>query len=98
MELLLAILSVITGLAFLFLLVVGLLLIYKPLEGIRGTLESIAMGVRAIEKQTEPLHSHTEGMVKSMDQAGLSLADLAVWLSQLDKDLAETSPGLHSKE
>jgi hypothetical protein len=98
MELLLAILSVITGLAFLFLLVVGLLLIYKPLEGIRGTMESIAMGVRAIEKQTDPLGQYADGLVYSLDRASLSLADSAVWLAQLNKDLSEASPNLQVEE
>jgi uncharacterized protein YoxC len=98
MELLLAILSVITGLAFLFLLVVGLLLIYKPLEGIRGTMESIAMGVRAIEKQTDPLGQYADGLVHSIDKASLSLADSAVWLAQLNKDLSEASPNLQVEE
>jgi uncharacterized protein YoxC len=98
MELLLAILSVIAGLAFLFLLVVGLLLIYKPLEGIRGTMESITMGVRAIEKQTEPLRQHSDDLVRTLDKAGLSLADYAVWLAQLNKDLSQSSSGVQVEE
>jgi uncharacterized protein YoxC len=92
-ELLLTILSVLAALSFLFLLVVGLLLIYKPLEGIRGTMESITMGVRAIEKQTVPLHSHAVGLVETVDKASVTLADTAVWLAQLNKDLPEALPG-----
>jgi hypothetical protein len=55
MLLLLTILSVLALWSLLARLIVGLLLIRKTLESVRITLERIAMGVRAIEKETEPL-------------------------------------------
>jgi hypothetical protein len=88
MELLLVFLTVLTALTFLFLLVVGLLLIYKPLEGIRGTLEKITMGVRAIERQTDPFNNYADGLTEALDKTSLSLADSGLWLAQLNKDLS----------
>ena len=55
MPLLLTILSVLALWAFLTLLVVGLLFIFKALEAIRTHLQRITMGVRAIEQETAPL-------------------------------------------
>jgi hypothetical protein len=55
MRLLLTILSVVSLWSFLTLLVFGLLLIRKVLESVRGNMERITMGVRAIERQTAPL-------------------------------------------
>jgi hypothetical protein len=55
MPLLLTILSVLAVWALLATLVVGLLLILKPLESIRGHLERITAGVRAIERETSPI-------------------------------------------
>ena len=55
MPLLLTILSVLALWAFLTTLVVGLLLVFKPLESIRGSLQRITAGVRAIERETSPI-------------------------------------------
>ena len=55
MYLLLTMVSVLALWAFLTALVVGLLLVLKPLEAIRGNMQRIAAGVRAIEQQTAPL-------------------------------------------
>jgi hypothetical protein len=55
MTLLLTILSALALWAFLTVLVVALLLVLKALEGIRGHLQRITMGVRAIEQETAPL-------------------------------------------
>ena len=53
--LVLTILSVLALWAFLGLLVVALLLVFKALEGIRTHLQRITAGVRAIEQETTPL-------------------------------------------
>jgi len=55
MIVLLTIVSVLGFWAFLTELAIGLLLVFKTLEAIRGQLERIAFGVRAIEQQTVPL-------------------------------------------
>ncbi len=60
MTLLLAILSAIGLWTLLALLVIGLQIIYTVLESSRGNLERIAMGVRAIERETQPLAPRTE--------------------------------------
>lgn len=66
MRLSLVILSVLAGWALLIALVVGLYLILKPLENIRAHLEKIAMGVRAIEKETAPLGAHADTLNASV--------------------------------
>ena len=55
MLLLLTRLSLLALWAFLTTLVVGLLLVLKPLESIRGSLQRITAGVRAIERETSPI-------------------------------------------
>lgn len=54
-SLLLAVLSVLAMWALLGVLAVGLLMVLKTLQSIRGWLEHIAMGVRAIESETGQL-------------------------------------------
>lgn len=77
MTLLLTLLSVVAGLAFLSLLVLGLLFIFKPLESVRRSLRQIAMGVRAIEHQTRPLASRARALEEGLSQAGASTARAA---------------------
>ena len=55
MPVLLTALSVLAVWSLLGVLVVGLLLVLKTLESVRGSMEKIAMGVRAIEQETKPL-------------------------------------------
>ena len=55
MVLLLTMVSVLALWAFLTELVVGLLLVFKTLESIRGMLGRIVAGVRAIERETAPV-------------------------------------------
>ena len=62
MELLLTMFSVLALWGFLTVLVLGLFLILKPLESVRKHLERIAMGVRAIERETLPLRGHLEAV------------------------------------
>lgn len=62
MTLLLVILSVLALWTLLSLLVVGLLLVLKSLEGVRLHLRKISMGVRAIETETAPLQRHARAL------------------------------------
>jgi hypothetical protein len=87
MPLLLTILSVLAAWAFLTLLVIGLLLILKTLESIRGYLEKIAMGVRAIEIETAPLGTHASTVGKTLGETVDGLTAVVGGLSELERDL-----------
>jgi hypothetical protein len=67
----LTILSVVAMWAFLTVLVVGLLLVFKVLESVRASLRRIAMGVRAIEQQTKPLGAHASALAETLSRAGV---------------------------
>ena len=69
MGLLLTILSVLAVWSLLAVLVIGLLLVLKTLEAVRGSLEKIAMGVRAIEQETKPLAARVEALAATLAQA-----------------------------
>ena len=73
MIIVLTILSVIALWTFLTVLVFGLLVIIKPLQGVRMAMEKIAMGVRAIEKQTEPLGGYAEDLAAGLTEAAAAL-------------------------
>lgn len=77
MTLLLTLLSVVAGLAFLSTLVLGLLFILKPLESVRRSLRQIAMGVRAIERQARPLAARVRALEGGLEQAGAALGSAA---------------------
>ena len=86
--LLLTILSVLAAWSLLALLIVGLLLIRKVLESIRITLERIAFGVRAIEKQTEPLGPHLLNFAQHLGETIREVAPLGDSLTGIDRELA----------
>jgi hypothetical protein len=73
MLLLLTILSVLAFWAFLNVLIIGLYLIFKPLEGVRIYLEKITMGVRAIERQTRPLAAYSEEAGGKLEATNVAL-------------------------
>lgn len=75
--LLLTILTVLAVWAFLAVLALGLLLIRKPLESIRGYLEKIAMGVRAIEQQTAPLGGAADALAASLADGAATVGSVA---------------------
>jgi hypothetical protein len=87
MTLLLTVLSVLVFWAFLQLLLVGLYLIFKPLEGVRIYLEKITMGVRAIERQTRPLAGHSHTLLDSLTAVNASLHRTNRHLESVDKKL-----------
>lgn len=87
MQLLLTILSVLALWAFLTLLVVGLLLILKTLESVRGYLEKIAMGVRAIETETAPLDAQADAVGASLRDTSAALRSLVDAVANVERDL-----------
>lgn len=97
MRLLLTLLSVLTGWAALGLLLGALLAILKPLERIRRSLEQITMGVRAIEKQAQPLGTYTETLESSLSAAGSALGATAQRLRDVDRNLDAALPRLRSR-
>ena len=66
MPLILTVLSVLAVWAFLAVLVIALLLIFKILESVRGYLREVAMGVRAIEKETKPLGEYADALATTL--------------------------------
>lgn len=97
MPLLLTILSVLAAWAFLAVLVVGLFLILKPLESIRGNLEKITMGVRAIEQQTRPLGVRVDTVTDTLIDADDTVGAVARRFSEVDRDLDAAAPALRRR-
>jgi hypothetical protein len=94
MLLLLTILSVLAVWSLLGLLIIGLLLIRKTLESVRLTFERIAMGVRAIEKETEPLGPRALNFAEHLTSAAGHIAALPAALTRIDSELTESGgPG-----
>jgi uncharacterized protein YoxC len=87
MTLLMTLLTVLGIWAFLVVLAVGLLLIEKVLESVRGYLEKITMGVRAIEKETEPLNKYAALLVDRINRANQVVGAASQDLAQVDTDL-----------
>ena len=77
MALLLTILSVLAVWSLLALLVIGLLLIHKSLQSVMLRLEQITMGVRAIERQSQPLRGQWERIPESLTEASGALESAA---------------------
>lgn len=94
MLLLLTILSVLGLWALLAVLIVGLLLILKPLESVRTSLQRIAMGVRAIERETDPLGQSVETLAASLGQAAQGLTGATGQLAHVQEDLDKAGPAL----
>lgn len=82
MTVILAVASVVTGAVLLSVLIVGLFLIVKPLQSVRGYLEQIAMGVRAIETHARSIPH--------------GLAELTERLAPLDEELARAAERLEA--
>jgi hypothetical protein len=97
MPLLPAILSVLAVWALLGVLIFGLLLIIKALQSIRGWLEKITMGVRAIDKQTAPLAAHAAALAASLGEAGDSLGAGARRLADVERGLDAAAPALRAR-
>jgi uncharacterized protein YoxC len=87
MSLLLTLLSVLAVWAFLTVLVLGLLLIFKVLDGVRRSLEQITMGVRAIEKETQPLGPRAQQFGEVVAETAAVYTDVAESLERIDRRL-----------
>ncbi len=94
MALLLTILSVLALWALLGVLIIGLLLILRPLQTIRGYLEKITMGVRAIEHQTGPLGERADLLAKSLGQTSATVGVAARHIVEVDQKLDAVAPAL----
>ena len=92
MTLLLTILSVLAGWALLALLMLGLLLILKPLESVRRNLQQITMGVRAIESETLPLGVRAEALGEALGETASSVDATAEHLSAVALGLEAIAP------
>lgn len=88
MPLLLTIVSVLCGWVLLTLLVLALLMIYKPLQAVNRSLEKIAMGVRAIEQETSPLANSLNAVSASLNEAAAQLGRAARGLTSVDEKFA----------
>ncbi len=97
MPLLLTILSVLALWALLGVLIIGLLLILRPLQTIRGYLEKITMGVRAIEQQTGPLGARADTLGESLGQMSATLGVAAGHIASVDRNLDAAAPALRSR-
>lgn len=97
MRLLLTALSVLAGWGLLIVLIVGLLLTLKQLDGIRRHLERIAMGVRAIEQQTMPLGEGADALAASLHEAGGTVNAAARRLTDVERNLDAAAPMLRSR-
>lgn len=92
--LLLTILSVLAMWALLIVLATGLLLVFKALQSVRTQLEKIAMGVRAIERQTAPLAERTAVLSASLGRAAGGSQSAAQRLLDTDGSLEDAVPFL----
>lgn len=92
MVLLLTVLSVLAVWSLLALLVLGLLVVLKALEAVRRNLEQIAMGVRAIERETAPLGRDAATLGTNLHSAAAALDDLGTWLEHTVRQLAAPAP------
>ncbi|MDP8978394.1 MAG: hypothetical protein M3N17_07440 [Actinomycetota bacterium] len=89
MPIVLMILSVLAGWALLGVLAAGFLLIVKALQSIRGWLEKIVVGVRAVEHQLAPLDAYARAL-------SASTTDAAAALDAAARRLGETETALRS--
>lgn len=92
MKLRLPILSVLTLWWLLGVLAVGLLNILKPLERVRRSMESIAMGVRAIEQETSPLTGYATTLLTALPAVADGATAIASGLTAIDRDLDAVAP------
>ncbi len=97
MRVLLTILSVLAAWALLGVLMVGLRLIMKQLESIRGHLEKIVWGVRAIEQQTVPLEAHADALAASLGETGDAVGAAAGQLDKSSRDIDAARPAFRPR-
>jgi hypothetical protein len=96
-RILLTCLSVLAGWSLLGALAAGLLLILKPLEGVRASLRKITMGVRAIEDETRPLGSGAGTLIESLGGAAETLGSATRRLADISRDLDGVAGALRAR-
>lgn len=94
MPLLLTIVSVIAAVAFVSVLGTGLLMIFKTLHSVQRSLEQIAMGVRAIEKETKPLGPRGLAFAGALSETATELGRAAERLNEFDHELDTAAAAL----
>jgi hypothetical protein len=87
----LMVLSVLVAWALLGVLAVGLLLTFKALQSIRGWLEKVLVGVRAVEQQLAPLDTYARALPASMTDAAAVIDAAARRLAETDSLLRATA-------
>lgn len=95
--LLMTILSAIAGWSLLATLAVGLFLILRPLENVRGYMQKITMGVRAIEQQTKPFDGHARELTTSLRESSGALAAVGRGLADVEHNLDAAVPALRRR-
>lgn len=91
------VLSVFAVWALLLVLIAGLVMILKPLVRIRRSLQRIAWGVRAIEKQTMPLGEGADALAASLGEASGTVNSAARRLTDVARNLDAEAPMLRSR-
>lgn len=97
MTLLLTILSALALWALLTVLVLGLMVILKPLQSVRGSLERITMGVRAIGHQMRSLEERAERLDRAIGEIPPVAAGVAGALQRVSERIGTTGPGTGSR-
>jgi hypothetical protein len=97
MALLLTILSVLAAWTFLGVLIVALLLIFKTLESVRGSLQKIAMGVRAIEQETSRIGELSTTGAALLNEARDGFSAAADSLAAASGRIAAAAPAFRRK-
>lgn len=93
MTALMAMASVLAAALLLSVLAVGLLLITKVLQSVRGSLEQIAMGVRAIETQSEAIPTGMSELVERFSPLAGELERAAERLTAAGRELGRWRMG-----
>ncbi len=93
MQLLLTILTALALWTLLIALIAGLLLILRSLQSIRGYLEKINFGVRAIEKETEMLRE-VDRLNGGLNMVGGELESVSIHLDNVDREVGEVGEAL----
>lgn len=97
MSLLLTVLSVLAAWTLLGVLMIGLLMIFKTLEGARRYLEQIAMGVRAIEWQIHGIDHQAEKANTGLGESTQASRNAAEQFEELDRLLDAALPALRGR-
>lgn len=96
MELLLTILTALAGAVLLLALVISLFIILRTLQSVRGYIEKINFGVRAIEKETEMLGG-VEKLNTGLTALAGGLESVASHFANVDRNVGTVGEALLKK-